>query len=193
MVAEPDSSEITRQTKVLVCTSEMIFEGNFSCNISQRLIDALNEGVRENQMSRLVNFLSMTDVTIWDVNGKVRKTERIYVAKNNVIFVAQKSSDAEDKRLSSYPYRKKLAAGVTIYAAQAIMSQKCAVPYILKGQLYVETWGQVADTIETEDMFLPMTQVEIEPAPAGQGRTFDFVAVNKARIISICEGEAGSF
>jgi hypothetical protein len=193
MDAETGVSELNKQYQILVCTSELIFEGTFKCNLSQRLIDALNEGVRESPVSKAVDFLPLEDVTISDVKGKKRKSPRIYIAKNNIIFVAQLSSEVKGKKLSAYPYRKKLPVGVTIYAAQMFMAQVYALPYVLKGQLYVETWGQVADTIETRDRFLPLTQVEVDPAPPGEGMQYDFVAINKERIISICEGAEECF
>jgi hypothetical protein len=188
MGAEMGSSDLSKQYQILVCTSELIFEGTFKCNISQRLIDALNEGVRESPTSKAIDFLPMENVTMVDIKGNKRKTSRIYVAKNNVIFVAQISGEVQGKKLNAYPYRQKLPVGVTIYAAQMFVAQVYALPYVLKGHLYVETWGQVADTIEAHEKFLPLTQVEVQPAPTGEGVQYDFVAINKERIISICEG-----
>lgn len=193
MSAESGGSELRRQYEILVCTREMVFEGTFKCNASQRLIDALNRGVRESPMSKSVDFLPIEDVTITDVNSKKRKAPRIYICKKNIIFVAQMSGEVKGKKLSAYPYREKLPVGVTIHAAQLFMSQYNGLPYVLRGQLYVETGGQVVDSLETKDMFLPVTRVEIEPAPPGKGKQFDFVAINKEQIISICEGAEECF
>jgi hypothetical protein len=193
MGAETGGSELNKQYQILVCTSELIFEGTFKCNISQRLIDALNEGVRESPTAKAIDFLPLEDVTIQDAKGTKKKAARIYVAKHNVIFVAQMSTEVKGKQLNAYPYRKKLPVGVTIYAAQMFVAQVYALPYVLKGQLYVETWGQVADTIETHDRFLPLTQVEVQPSPPGEGIQYDFVAINKERIVSICEGAEECF
>jgi hypothetical protein len=123
-----------------------------------------------------------------DTGGGKKKFSHIYIAKNNIIFIAQLATENKDRRLSAYPYRRKLPVGVTIYASQIFQAQVFASPYILKGQLYVETWGQVADTIETGERFLPLTDVEVDPAPPGESTQFDFVAINKERIISLCEG-----
>lgn len=187
MDAEAGVSELNKQYEILVCTSELIFEGTFKCNISQRLIDALNEGVRESPLSKVVDFLPLQDVTMTDVGGHKKKFGQIYVAKNNIIFIAQLSSEVQGKKLNAYPYRRKLPVGVTIYAAQIFQAQVYASPYVLKGQIYVETWGQVADTIEGKERFIPLTQVEVDPSPPGGGQ-FDFIAINRERIISICEG-----
>ncbi len=187
MDTESGVSELNKQYEILVCTSELIFEGTFKCNISQRLIDALNEGVRESPLSKVVDFLPLQDVMMTDVGGHRKKFGQIYVAKNNVIFIAQISSEVQGKKLNAYPYRRKLPVGVTIYAAQIFQAQVYASPYVLKGQIYVETWGQVADTIEGKERFIPLTQVEVDPPPPGGGQ-FDFIAINRERIISICEG-----
>jgi hypothetical protein len=47
MDAESVGSELYRQFDVLVCTGELLFSGSVRCDFSQRLIDALNEGVKE--------------------------------------------------------------------------------------------------------------------------------------------------
>jgi len=181
-------SELNKQYEILVCTGELMFDGLFKCNISQRLIDALNEGVRESPISKMVDFLLLQGVTMSDISGHQKKFNHIYVAKNNIIFIAQVSSEIKGKKLSAYPYRRKQPVGVTIYTAQIYQAQVYASPYVLKGQIYVETGGQVADTIESRDRFLPLTGVEVDPAPSGGSSQFDFVAINKERIISICEG-----
>jgi hypothetical protein len=181
-------SELNKQYEVLVCAGELIFTGLFKCNISQRLIDALNEGVRESPLSKVVDFLPLQDVTMTDLSGHRKKFNHIYLAKNNIIFIAQVSSEVKGKKLSAYPYRRKQPVGVTIYTAHIFQAQVYASPYVLKGQIYVETWGQVADTIESRERFLPLTGVEVDPAPSGGSNQFDFVAINKERIISICEG-----
>jgi hypothetical protein len=98
------------------------------------------------------------------------------------------STEVKGKKLSAYPYRSKQPVGVTIYTAQIYQAQVHASPYVLKGQIYVETWGQVADTIESKDRFIPLTSVEVDPVLPGGGSQFDFVAINKERMISICEG-----
>ncbi|MCX6006025.1 MAG: hypothetical protein NTZ34_02035 [Chloroflexi bacterium] len=180
-------SELNKQYEILVCTGELIFIGLFKCNISQRLIDALNEGVRESSLSKIVDFLPLQDVTMTNIGGNKKKFNHIYVAKNNIIFIAQVSTEVKGKKLSAYPYRSKQPVGVTIYTAQIYQAQVYASPYVLKGQIYVETWGQVADTLESKDRFIPLTDVEVDPALPGGDNQFDFIAINRERIISICK------
>jgi hypothetical protein len=182
MDPESVSSELYRQFDVLVCTGELIFSGCVQCDFSQRLIDALNEGVRAETRSRIRDFLSLTNVTITDLKGDTTSVARLHISKNNIIFVAQASSMTPGKPLSSYPFKQKLPVTIAAYTAGTASS-----PYMMSGCIYIDTWGQITDTLETEERFLPLTQAEITPAMPGNRSYFDFVALNKERIISIGE------
>ena len=182
MTIENEGSELYKQFEVLVCTGELLFRGTFRGEFSQRLIDALNEGVRTDDSSKVVDFLPLMNVSVTSIKGGEKKFPCIYVAKNSIVFVAQIPDGREENPLRNYPFREKLPVGVMAYAARVSDMQ-----YTLDGRIYVETWGQVIDTVESESRFLPLTQVEIHPAPPGAGSKFDFVALNKEHIISICE------
>jgi len=182
MTAENEGSELYKQFEVLVCTGELLFRGTFRGEFSQRLIDALNEGVRTDDSLKVVDFLPLMNVSLTSTKGGEKNFPRIYVAKNNIVFVAQIPDGREENPLRNYPFREKLPVSVMAYAARVSDTQ-----YTLDGRIYVETWGQVLDTVESESRFLPLTQVSIYPAPPGAGSKFDFVALNKQHIISICE------
>jgi hypothetical protein len=176
------SSELYRQFDVLVCTGELVFSGSVRCDFSQRLIDALNEGVRTETRSRVRDFLLLSDVTIAGLKGGTATVPRLHISKNNIIFVAQGMSVTPGKPLTTYPFREKLPVTIMAYAAGA-----AATPYRINGCIYIDTWGQITDTLETQDRFLPLTQAEIDPAMPGNRSHFDFVALNKERIVSISE------
>lgn len=182
MTAENTDSEGYRQFEVLVCTGELLFSGTLKSESSQRLIDALNEGVRTDAFSKAMSFLPLMDVRVTSNRGREKNFPHMYIAKSNIVFVARISDRSGETPLRNYPYREKLPVRVMAYAARA-----SDIQYTLDGRIYVETWGQVIDTVESELHFLPLTQVEISPAPPGAGSKFDFVALNKQHIISICE------
>jgi len=182
MDPESESSELYRQFDVLVCTGELVFSGRVRCDFSQRLIDALNEGVKAETRSRIRDFLPLSDVTITDLKGGTTAAPRLHISKNNIIFVAQDRSITPGKPLTSYPFKQKLPVTIMAYAAGA-----AATPYRMNGCIYIDTWGQITDTLETEERFIPLTQAEIDPAMPGNRSHFDFVALNKERIISIGE------
>ena len=182
MDPESESSELCRQFDVLVCTGDLVFSGSVHCDFSQRLIDALNEGVRLETRSRIRDFLPLSDVTVTDFKGGTTAVPRLHIAKNNIIFVAQASSAAPGKPLTTYPFKEKLPVTIAAYATGA-----AARPYRINGCIYIDTWGQITDTLETEERFIPLTQAEIDPAMPGNRFQFDFVALNKERIVSIGE------
>jgi hypothetical protein len=188
MTAENEGSELHRQFEVLVCTGTLAFTGTLSCDFSQRLIDALNEGMRTKTSAKVVGFLPLVNVTMTGTRGDGQKFPSIYIAKNNIVFVAQVSGEGTEQPLRTYPFREKLPVVVMAYVARI-----SGVQYRLDGRIYVDTWGQVIDTIESEARFIPLTQVEIEPALPGVGPRFDFVALNKEHIISICESTGQQF
>ena len=182
MDPESVSSELYQQFDVLVCTGELVFSGSVRCDFSQRLIDALNEGIRAETRSRIRDFLPMSDVTVTGPKGVTTAVPRLHISKNNIIFVAQARSASPDKPLTTYPFRQKLPVTIMAYAAGA-----AATPYRLNGCIYIDTWGQITDTLETEDRFLPLTKAEIDPAMPGNQSHFEFIALNKERIVSISE------
>jgi len=173
--------------EVLVCTGEIVYTGIFRYGFEQRLIDALNEGVRLNPQIKAVDFLVLRDATMTGAGDMERKFPLVYIAKHNIIFVAQVTSQKRERPLTTYPYRPKSSIGVTIFAAQIYVAQTNARPYVLKGEIYVDSWGQIVDTLESSNTFIPLTNVEVDQAPPHVGNRFEFMAINKARIISICE------
>ena len=182
MRAENEGADLHEQFEVLVCTGALSFRGTLRCDFSQRLIDALNEGMRTETSVKVVDFLPLVNVTMTGTQGGEQKFPRIYVAKNNIIYVAQISGERAEKQARAYPFREKLPVVVTVYA-----SRVSDVQYALQGQMYVDTWGQVIDTIESEARFIPFTHAVIEPALPGADSRYDFIALNKEHIISISE------
>ncbi|MGA2367177.1 MAG: hypothetical protein ABSF74_01200 [Dehalococcoidia bacterium] len=187
MASQTEGTELVKKHKILACTGELIFTGTFVYGFEQRLIDAMNEGVKSGASTKIVKFVPLEEVTMTTRKGGDHHFSQIYLAKSNIIFIAQHPGISRDKPLSTYPFRPKTPVGVTIYAAQIYVAQVYAAPYILKGKLYIDTWGQVADAIEGSASFIPLTQVEIEPALPGGASKFDFMAINTQRIISISE------
>ena len=182
MTAENKGTETYRQFEVLVCTGELLFSGTLRGESGQRLIDSLNEGVRTTTFTKVTGFLPLMNVIVTGHKGGEKKFPHMYIAKNNIVFVAQVSDPGQEAPLRNYPFREKLPVRVMAYAGRVSDTQ-----YILEGRVYIETWGQVIDTVESQFSFLPLTQVEISPAPPGAGSRFDFVALNKEHIVSICE------
>jgi hypothetical protein len=182
MMVENEGPELHKQFEVLVCTGELIFTGTLRCGFSQRLIDALNEGVQTETWAKVVNFLPILNATMTGTRISEKKFPSIYIAKSNIVFVAQISGGNREKPLRTYPFREKLPVVVMAYAARV-----SDVQYALHGRTYIDVGGQVIDTIESEARFIPLTHVVIEPALPGADSRYDFIALNKDHIISISE------
>jgi hypothetical protein len=60
-------------------------------------------------------------------------------------------------------------------------------PYVLRGNVHVDVWEELLDTIDRDQRFMPLTDVRVQPAVAGGGAAFDFVAVNKDTVAYISE------
>jgi len=177
MKAEAGDNELSRQFEILVCTRENVFTGIIRCEYGQRLIDALNEGVPVGASSRGVDFLALEDVKLRDMEGAEEDYPRLYIAKHNIIFIAQHERDKAEKPLSAYPYRQKVPVKVKIYES----------PFLITGQVYSDTWEQLADTIEARVNFMPLTNVDIIPALPGGYAHFEFAAINKQNVTYLSE------
>ena len=181
MKAETDNSDLFTRHEVTVCTGDCLFLGAMRCGINQRLIDALNEGVPYGASTRSVRFLPLTDAKVMVSDGEKKDYSNIYIAKGNIIFVARGEHEVKEKILTTYPYRKKISLRIKIFA----------LPYTINGCVHIDTWGQLPDTIESDDMFFPLTDAEVVPALPSKQAHFDFMAVNRTKISYLCEEAEG--
>jgi hypothetical protein len=177
MKAETGGSELFKRHEVTVCTGDCLFVGMIQCVVNQRLIDAINEGVPYGASARSVKFLPLIDTEVMVCDGEKKKLQNVYIAKGNIIFIARSEHEAKEKVLTTYPYRKKVSLRVKIFA----------LPYTINGSVHVDTWGQLPDAIESDEMFFPLTDAEVVPALPGGHSHFDFMAVNRAKISYLCE------
>jgi len=180
--SESEGSELYRHYNVLVCTGDLVFSGKMRCDFSQRLLDALNEGIRTETRSQLRDFLTLSDVVVSSAKSGKTSVPHVHIAKNNIIFVAQTMRETPEKPLTTYPFSQKLPLAVMAYVTGA-----SAIQFKIRGCSYVDSWGQITDRLESEERFMPLTQVKVEPSMPGNRSRFDFIALNKERIVSIGE------
>jgi hypothetical protein len=60
-------------------------------------------------------------------------------------------------------------------------------PYAIEGKMHVGLWQELAQALDGDNRFLPMTDVVISPAALSGESAFPFVAVNKNQILHIGE------
>jgi hypothetical protein len=171
-----------RQVKVQVCTETRIISGYTYRMNHQRLLDTLNQGFTANSLPIGKDFVPLTKVEVYFPNRERQFMASICLRKADILFVGQtnegqpKTSEVQD-RSKIYPVRTK-----------KIIEAEIHMPlYTLTGQMYAEVWQQILDVVDRADRFLPLTNVEICPTPDIGTSTFDFVAVNRDKIIYVCE------
>jgi hypothetical protein len=178
----PDNDAKLKQVKVLVCTETCIFTGYTYCGSHQRLLDTLNQSVVANSMPLGKEFLPLTQVEVSTPKGEKKTTAETYIKKSSILFVGEMSegesaiSPNKDRPLI-YPMRPKTPLSVEIHLPL----------YILTGQMYGEAWQQILDVVDRADKFIALTNVEAYRTSDHATSPFDFVAVNRDKIIYIGE------
>lgn len=177
-----ESNAGLKQVKVLVCTETCTLNGYTYCGNHQRLLDALNQSAIANSMPMGKDFLPLVQVEVSLPNGEKKITADANVRKSSILFVGEKSegqpaiSEIKDRPII-YPMRPKTPVAVEIHLPL----------YILRGQMYAEAWQQILDVVDRADKFLALTNVEVYRTLDNATSTFDFVAVNRDKIIYVCE------
>ena len=185
-IAEPDSnwkaSDNLKRIEVVVCTDTFIFSGFTYCAYGQRLLDSLNEGLSEDDLLPARYFLPLDQVEIFLPDGRRENAAATYIRKSNILFVVGKAesrfaTSCTHPPHNTYPFREKVT----------VKARVCLTSYTVTGKMHNDVWGLLVDTLESDDIFLPVTNVEISPELANGKRRFDFVAVNKDRITYVAQ------
>jgi hypothetical protein len=176
-----------KQVKVLVSTETCTLNGYTYCGNNQRLLDTLNQSAVSNSMPLGKDFLPLVQVEVSLPNGEKKITVDASVKKSSILFVGEKSegetslSPTKDRPLV-YPMRPKSPIGVEIHLPM----------YILRGQMYAEAWQQILDVVDRADKFIALTDVEVYRTTDNAASTFDFVAVNRDKIIYVSESASST-
>jgi len=171
-----------KQVKVFVCTETCDLKGYTYCLNHQRLLDTLNQGAVANAMPLGKDFLPLIKVEVSFPNEDTKTMPEANVRKSNILFVGEKSEsqpaipESQDRQ---FAYRIK---------PKTPLSAEIHLPlYVLRGQIYGEAWQQILDVVDRADRFIALTDVEVIHTLDNTELTFDFVAVNRDRIIYVCE------
>ncbi|MCX6008501.1 MAG: hypothetical protein NTW48_00390 [Chloroflexi bacterium] len=177
-----DGNAKLKQVEVVVCTETCTLTGYTCCIKHQRLLDVLNQDFMPNSLPIGKDFMSLTDAEVSFPNREREFMASIYVRKSSILFVGEKSEDE--------PEKSEIEDRSTMYLAKAKNPIEVKIhmsPYTLTGQVYAQASQKLLDAVERADKFLPLTNVEIYPALDNTAWKFDFVAVNRDKIIYVCE------
>jgi len=170
----PERRITKEQFKVCVYTPNYILSGYIYCLPNQRLLDLLNSVLPGGLPVETV-FLPVTEATSHTLNDAETTTQLTLINKANILFISEIEQQAETSTEASYklpPAREKLPIIVKLHMP----------PYILSGQMHCAKGHRLSDLLNTKDMFLPMTNVDIGSS-SGIRQSAAFVSVNKAQII----------
>ncbi|MGI2335541.1 MAG: DUF6812 domain-containing protein [Dehalogenimonas sp.] len=164
-----------RKIKILVYTTNGIFAGTTLCQPQQRLLDALNKGFHSPSMQTLVDFISLSEVILFNSPEEPRNMETAYIRKNNILFVGEQSPTSGPTQPNVYPTRHKKQLQAVINLPQLSLT----------GNMHSEMWEELQEALNRSDQFIPVTDVDFNPPlPTGIER-LNFVAVNKDHIVYV--------
>jgi hypothetical protein len=169
-----------RQEKVVACTETCTFAGYTFRMHQQRLLDALNQSLAVGSLHAARDFMPLARGEAYLSDERKKPVADTYVRKANILFVCQESvngngvSETND-RPKVYPMREKKPIRAEVHLSS----------YTLVGQMYGEMWQQLLDSLDRDETFLPITNVNIRPALSNGESAFDFAAVNKDQIIYV--------
>ncbi len=147
----------------------------------QRLLDDLNTSLVANLHHLGEEFMPLTEVRILYPSGEKDIALSSHVRKSSILFVAEKSAGQPERNggreAKGHPSRIKKPLGVKVHMS----------PYTIEGKMHVGSWQELAQALDGDKSFLPMTDVVISPVLLSGESTFSFVAVNKDQIVHIGE------
>ncbi len=177
-----ESDAKLKQVKVAVFTETCMLSGLTYCMKHQRLLDVLNHYFMPDLLPIGKDFMPLTEVRASFPDRKGEIMASIYIRKANILFVGEKSEprpemlEGED-RAKLYPGKAK----------NPIEAEICMPSYTLTGHIHAPAWQKLLDAVDRADRFIPLTNVQIHSALDNTLLTFDFVAVNRDKIIYVGE------
>jgi hypothetical protein len=146
-----------------------------------RLLDDLNTGFVANLHRLGEEFLPLTEVRILYPGGAKDVALTSHVRKSSILFVAERSAGPPERNGS------KEAKGHLLRVKKPLSVKVYMPPYTIEGKMHVALWQELAQALDGDNRFLPMTDVVISPPTLGGESAFPFVAVNKDQILHIGE------
>jgi len=168
-----------RQVEVVVCTTAGTFVGHAYRTSRLRLLDALNKGFAVHGTRIAMDYIPMTEVTIYLPDGIQRDMASAHIRKASVVFVAERQGGQPEGGTTKF--------GKVVMAKKPVDARLCTLRHVLDGRLHSAAWAELVTSLYQKETFLPLTNVKIEPPLATGESQFDFVAVNNDKVIYVGE------
>ncbi|MEN8614387.1 hypothetical protein ABFB09_03745 [Dehalogenimonas sp. THU2] len=172
-----DNFDVTRfrRVNVIIFTTNGIFSGLTLCQHQQRLLDALNKGFYTSKLQTCSDFVPLFEVSFFAPGQAARHMDTAYIRKNNILFVGEQNIVSSTTQTNVYPMRRKKPLQAVINLPQVSLT----------GNMHSEMWEELQDALNRSDQFIPLTDVDFNPAFEGGIAQLDFVAVNKDHIVYV--------
>jgi hypothetical protein len=169
-VGTPGRHVDKKQMEICVYTATYMLMGHIYCLEQQRLLDLLNS-VTVGALRVDTDFLPISEATSYTPDEAKTATQFALINKANILF-ANEIEQQKEPGTRLRPAVGKFLVTATLHSP----------PYMLSGQMHCAKGQRLSDLLNTKDMFLPMTKVDIVSS-SGIRQSVAFAAVNKTQII----------
>lgn len=173
----------SKKTSIVAMTNTYIFSGNINHTSDERVLDVLNQGSMTDKERLPEDFLQLTEVEVISTDGqKKHKSPSCLIAKPNILFVAEKNVEKGKTPFinSQHP----------LYQPKKSVCVEILIPGVaMLARIHVCDWQRPMNVVNTMQMFLPLTTVELSAKLSTGEMQFDFIAVNRSQIIFMAEIE----
>jgi hypothetical protein len=170
-----------RCTYVIVYTDKNVYKGYTTHTIGERFLDILNQGSAINPNGLTNDFLPLSEVEIYDLDGQKKgEAATCLLNKNNTLIVAECSTSGElppstPFRFTLFKRKKPVKVNIQIQDLTVV------------GQVYIKQNEESIKALDMDNIFIPVTVATLSNRSNSLVVEFDFLAINKNQIISILE------
>lgn len=164
-----------------VCTAACTLIGTAHLMTQHRLLDELNTSFVANLHRLGKEFVPLTEVRILYPGGEKDVALTSHVRKSSILFVGERSVSPPERNSA------KEAKGHLVRVKKPLSVRVHMPPYTIEGKMHVGLWQELAQALDGDNMFLPMTDVVISPAMLSGESAFPFAAINKGQVLHIGE------
>ena len=164
--------------RVMICFDNFSIIGQTYYQAEQRFLDMLNKDFVIDKQ-RVRDFLIVTKALLVNPGGESEQIPSpCFVSKDSIIFIGTfdetRSTTSENiNTIKAYPWREK-----NVMSVKMVFAGK----YRLVGQIHGDPMVLPVRYIESQNKFLPMTNVKVISSLEPSEISFDFAAVNRNHV-----------
>ena len=165
-----------QRISVVVYTNSAIINGFISCRNSQRLLDTMNKGTFCPKGKNInSDFIQIVDLDIIKPDASLKHLETVFIQKKNILFIGERIDTNCSLQKTAHSFREKKPIPTIIGLGEQVFT----------GHVHVEMWEEFRNAISTNDQFLPLTDIELNPPLPNGCKQLAFAAINRGHITYI--------